>query len=174
MNQAPYRDIYHLLNRSLSGITLERYIKSGWQHFYTARAADGRRLDNFSDGLNNLERNAQDTLSAQLITKTLDGNPLMEAVLWLRHNRDPALQNYLIELIRNLLDDNRNITKFVLREFAGLTQETLAAWLKSQSMSQSSAYRDRFSLRQTLFEVYDGAVHQLELQFQSQGLVGSL
>lgn len=174
MNQAPYRDIYHLLNRALSGVTLERYIKSGWQNFYTARAEDTRRLENISDGLNNLERNAQDALAAQLIQRALKGNELRQSVLWLRHNHDPVLLSYLVRRVSLRFAQHGQLAVYSVQEFAGVTQQPFSHFLKQNHNDKkilAAAHRQRLALRHKLASNYDAAVQQLEPWLQSHGLL---
>ena len=172
----PYRDVYHALNRSLSGLTLDNYIKSGWQNFYTARAEDERRLDDFNDGLNALERNAQDAITRQLILGHLQqGNHHQWlAILLVRHSQNTELTamcaGYLAQRLNSNHDISRLISEFVILEWADHAPYKFSEHLRRINMKGSACYRSRDTVLREMTDLYDMAVARIEDYLQNHCL----
>ena len=164
----PYRNIYHALNRSISGLTVEQYIKAGWQSFYTAKAADGRRLDRFDDGLNPLERNAQDSITRSLILSTLkpEQHSLWIAALIIKHNANSHLIERMAQHLAQHLNTAHNIPpvigQFVILEWAEHNPCKFAEHLRRTNSQSSHNYRLRDRTLRQLTEWYDASVGYLE------------
>ena len=153
---APYRSVYHALGRSLSGITMENYVSSGWQAQVSARAEDSRRLSDFSDGLNTQERNAQDALTLSLIRRTLT-NSREYAAVWIYYLQDRELVGVFASYLGNLLAIEKNVPASlaiqVLKEWSGNTTKSFRQFCLISRLSLSRSYRDRSAIMECSYSI---------------------
>ena len=171
---APYRSVYHALGRSLSGITMENYVSSGWQAQVSARVEDSRRLSDFSDGLNTQERNAQDALTLSLIRRTLT-NSREYAAVWIYYLQDRELVGVFASYLGNLLAIEKNVPVSlavqVLKEWAGHTNLTFRQFCLMSKLSLSTSYRDRSIILDAAITLHDDAIDKLRPEFQTSKLI---